>query len=306
MGSSLGLYNYFKEAGIEAKVITPTDYAEFLWWLPGNDSVLEYEGNEEAADALIADAGLVYCLDFNALSRINEMGKHIEESKAKIVLIDHHRNPEDFDAERISDIHASSTCELVYRYITQHLDPQFLNKASAECLYTGLVTDTGSFRYGSTTSDTIRIAANLMDLGVVPAVLYENLFDQNRLERLQLMGYFLANKIEVLEGGKVALAHLTVKELEQYNVVTGDTEGFVNYGLGIKGVKMSALIIDRGHLVKMSFRSKNSFPCNDFASEYFGGGGHLNAAGGASTDSLEKTIERFKSGIKNYLEHLHE
>ena len=304
MGSSLGLYNYFKSVGIESQVITPTDYADFLWWLPGNDTVLIYEGNEEQSNQIIAKSEIVYCLDFNALGRINEMGESITKSSAKIVLIDHHRDPQDFDDERLCFIGASSTCELIYYYITHHLNKSFINKDSAECIYTGLITDTGSFRYNSTTGDTIRTAGDLIDIGVKPSKLYEKLFDQNRLERLQLLGYFLMQKISVIEEGKVALAHLTMEELEKYNVKTGDTEGFVNYGLGIKGVEMSALIIDRGSLVKMSFRSKSDFPCNEFSAEFFNGGGHKNAAGGASTESLVATLDKFKSAIQTYSEYL--
>ena len=304
MGSSLGLYNYLKNAGIESQVITPTDYADFLWWLPGNDSVLIYEGNEEKSLQLIDEAEIIYCLDFNALSRINEMGEHIASSNAKTILIDHHRDPEDFDNERLCDVHMSSTCELIYTYISQHLDSELLTKEAAECIYTGIVTDTGSFRFSSTSSNTIRVAANLLDLGVVPAQIYEHLFDQNRLIRLQLLGYFLANKIEVIEDGKVALAHLTKEEIDKYQVKTGDTEGFVNYGLSISGVQVSALFIDRGPLVKISFRSKIDFPCNEFSAQYFNGGGHRNAAGGASKISLPDTLERFKKVIKTYSDKL--
>ncbi|MBT8327926.1 MAG: DHH family phosphoesterase, partial [Bacteroidia bacterium] len=300
----LGLYNYFKEAGIESTVITPTDYADFLWWLPGNDKVLIFEGNEEEANRIIANSELVYCLDFNALGRINEMGKSITDSNAKVILIDHHRDPQDFDDERLCSIGASSTCELMYYYISKHLNVEFMTKDAAECIYTGLITDTGSFRYNSTTGDTIRTAGALIDLGVQPSSLYERLFDQNRLERLQLLGYFLSKKITLIENGKVALSHLTIKELEDFNVKTGDTEGFVNYGLGIKGVEMSALIIDRGSLVKMSFRSKSDFPCNEFSAEFFNGGGHKNAAGGASKESLVETLYKFKSAIKSYSEYL--
>lgn len=304
MGSSLGLYNYLKNAGIDSQVITPTDYADFLWWLPANDSVLIYEGNEEKALQLIDESEVVFCLDFNALSRINEMGEHIASSNAKVILIDHHRDPEDFDNERLCDVHMSSTCELIYTYINEHLEPKYLNKDAAECIYTGMVTDTGSFRFSSTSSNTIRVAANLLDLGVTPAHIYEKLFDQNRLVRLQLLGYFLANKIEVIEDGKVALAHLTKDEIDRYDVKTGDTEGFVNYGLSISGVQLSALFIDRGPLVKISFRSKTDFPCNEFSAQYFNGGGHRNAAGGASKQSLEETLDKFKNVIKNYTEKL--
>lgn len=306
MGASLAIYNFLKDAGIESKVITPTDYAHTLHWMPSNDEVLIYEGNEEEADIIVANAKWVYCLDFNALSRINELGRHIEETHAHIVLIDHHRNPEDFDSERMCDINASSTCELVYQYFHNHLTDKHITQDVAQCIYTGLVTDTGSFRYDNTSSTTIRVAAELLDHGAVPSIIYDKIFDQNRYERLKLMGYFLYNKIEVIEDGKVALATLAADELDQFNVITGDTEGFVNFGLSIEGVVMSALIIDRKQLVKMSFRSKGQFPCNEFSSEFFGGGGHKNAAGGMSTDSLEDTVEKFRRAIKTYKDHLNE
>jgi phosphoesterase RecJ-like protein len=306
MGSSLGLYHYFKQAGVDAKVVTPTDYAEFLHWLPANDVVIVYEEQKEISQKLIAEAEYIFCLDFNALGRINEMGENVAASAAKKVMIDHHQDPQDFDSERFVEVGASSTCELIYKYIQEHLDPSFMTKEMGECIYTGLITDTGSFRFGSTTSTTIRTAADLMDLGVVPANIYHQLFDQNRLDRLQLLGYFLANKIELIEEGKVALAHLTTDELKKYNVITGDTEGFVNYGLGIRGVQLSVLIIDRGYLVKMSFRSTDVFPCNEFSAEFFNGGGHKNAAGGASTVSLANTLAEFKEAIKTYRKYLNE
>ncbi len=304
MGSSLGLYHYLKNAGIDSQVVTPTDYAEFLHWLPGNDTVIVYEEETKRSKALIDDAAYLFCLDFNALGRINEMGDYIQHSDAKLIMIDHHQDPHDFDHERFVEIGASSTCELIYKYIQTHLDASLMTKEMGECIYTGLITDTGSFRFGSTTSSTIRTAADLMDLGVVPDRIYRSLFDQNRLERLQLLGYFLANKIELIEDGKVALAHMTVEELKKFNVITGDTEGFVNYGLGIKGVQMSALIIDREYLVKMSFRSADVFPCNEFSAEFFNGGGHKNAAGGASKDTLENTLAKFKEAIKTYRKYL--
>ncbi len=304
MGSCLSLYNYFKNVGIASKVIVPTDYASNLYWLPGNDDVIIYENNATFCDDEIDNADYIFCLDFNALSRINQMGEMVRESNAEVIVIDHHQSPEDFDNERFIEIGASSTCELIYRYINKHLDPAFIDEKVGRCIYTGLITDTGSFRFSSTTSSTIRTAADLMDLGVVPDKIYRLLFDQNRIERLQLLGHLLSNNLEILEGGKVALGYLSLEDIEQFDIVTGDTEGFVNYGLGIAGVKMSALIIDRGPLVKMSFRSVDSFPCNIFSAENFNGGGHKNAAGGASQDTLQQTIDKFKSVIQNYREFL--
>lgn len=304
MGSSLALYNYFLAAGIESKVITPTDYADFLHWMPSNDEVLIYEGNQAEADQHIAASEFIFCLDFNALSRINQMGESIEQSTARIVLIDHHRDPEAFDHERMCSVEASSTCELIYFYLTDHLDSKFITSEVAQCIYTGLITDTGSFRYDSTSSTTIRTAAALLDHGAKPSEIYDHIFDQNRLERLQLMGYFLYNKIELIENGRVALATLSAEELDQFNVKTGDTEGFVNYGLSIEGVKMSVLIVDRTKLVKMSFRSKGDVPCNEFASQYFNGGGHKNASGGGSHVSLEETVRQFKEHIVTFRDYL--
>ena len=240
----------------------------------------------------------------NSQAPVTAFSKTLEASNAYKVVIDHHIGEPTWQDLDLCVVGASSTCELIYKYIHEHLDPSFMTKDMGECIYTGLITDTGSFRFGSTTSSTIRTAADLMDLGVVPATIYNRLFDQNRLEKLQLLGYFLANKIEVIEDGKVALAHFTSEELKRYNVITGDTEGFVNYGLGIKGVQLSALIIDRDYLVKMSFRSTDKFPCNEFSAEFFGGGGHKNAAGGASKDTLENTLAKFKESIKTYREHL--
>ena len=304
MGSSLALYNYFKNAGIETLVITPTDYADVLWWMPGNNDVLIYEGNEQKANEQIAQADIVYCLDFNALSRINAMGELVNQSKARCILIDHHRNPEDFAYEQLTDVEASSTCELIYDYLVEFLDESHITPEVAQCIYTGIITDTGSFRFDSTSSKTIRVAAALLDKGAVPSVIYDKIFDQNRLERLKLLGFFLHNKIELIEDGRVALATLSSEELSKFSVKTGDTEGFVNYGLSIAGVQMSALIIDRSVLVKMSFRSKGSFPCNEFAAEFFNGGGHRNAAGGGSQLSLEETVEKVKRSLATYRKHL--
>lgn len=300
IGSSLGLYNYLKNCGIDSVVIAPSDYADFLDWIPGNDKVIVYEDSKELSNKLIAESQYVFCLDFNTLSRVGGLQDGISNSTAEVILIDHHQDPDKFDSQRFIEIGASSTCELVYHYIAQHLGVERVDNVVGECLYTGLITDTGSFRFGSTTSTTLKVAGNLVDLGVVPSKIYNNLFDNNRLIRLQLLGYFLSQKIEVIENGKVALASLTLSELEQFEVKTGDTEGFVNYGLSIDGVEMSALIIDRGPLVKMSFRSKHDFACNEFANAHFSGGGHRNAAGGASKIGLEKTLEKFKTVIKDY------
>lgn len=304
MGSSLALYNYLLNAGVRSRMISPTDYADFLHWMPGHEEVWIYPERMDECQALIAEAEWIFCLDFNALGRVNELADALEASPARKVLIDHHRDPQDFDDERFCSIEASSTCELMYEYIHRYLNEDLIDDHTAQCIYTGLVTDTGSFRYDSTTSNTIRVAAELLDHGARPSVIYDKIFDQNRLERLQLLGYFLMHKIEVIEDGRVALATLTLEELNRYNVITGDTEGFVNYGLSISGVEMSALFIDRGPLVKISFRSKGDFECNRFAAMHFSGGGHKNAAGGSSRQSLEAAVETFREVVGKHLKEM--
>lgn len=299
MGSSLGLYLFLKKY-LKVQVITPTDYTKDLNWLPGNNDVLIYEGNEAKANDITQKADLIFCLDFNRLSRINEYGEIVRNSKGQKVLIDHHLEPENFEEFTYWDNHASSTCELVYQWIKNHFGADAVDQNMATCLYLGMMTDTGNFRHVNTTATTHRVAADLIDAGVEHTKISERMFDTFTPSRSKLFGYCLYEKMELLPELRTALIYLNSEELQRFDVVTGDTEGIVNLGLGIENVVLSVLIIDRSVRVKMSFRSKGDFAVNEYAEKYFSGGGHKNAAGGQSESTLEETVQKFKDTIKLY------
>ena len=304
MGSSLGLYCFLKQIIQEVYVITPTDYADFLNWLPFNSEVINFEENEDKAKSILIETDLVFCLDFNRLYRINKLGELIDELNVDKVMIDHHLDPENFSEFTYWDVQSSSTCELVYEWINENFGKKVVTPEMANCFYTGLMTDTGNFQHNNTKPKTHRIAADLMELGAEHLKIYERIFDVFSPNRSKLFGYSMYKKLELIENGKVALIYLDKHELEMFNVKTGDTEGLVNMGLNIVGVIMSVLIIDRTERVKMSFRSKGDFAVNEYAAKYFSGGGHKNASGGQSEDTLENTVNKFKETIKEYTEQL--
>ena len=304
MGSTLALKRFLQHYIPEVNLITPTDYAHFLQWLPGNDEVVIYEKDTQKSRDLLAKADVVFCLDFNRLHRINELGEYIAKCSADVVMIDHHLEPEDFAKYTFANSKIGSTCELVYLFIQKYFDTSIIDADMATCIYTGTVTDTGHFAHGNTTSSTHRIAADLMDKGAKNVEIYERVFNTFSYSRSKLFGYCLYKKLEVIPELKTALLYLDPEELKEFNVKTGDTEGLVNYGLGLEGIVFSVLIIDRTEKVKMSFRSKGTFAANAFAAKHFMGGGHFNAAGGASDDSLEETIKKFRNVIKEHKEEL--
>jgi phosphoesterase RecJ-like protein len=301
MGSSLGLYNYLIQQGHHAKVITPTDYPQFLDWLPGNGDVIIYTEEKQKAAALIADARLIFCLDFNALGRINEMGVLVGESNALKVMIDHHLEPEDFDDYRYWNINACATAQLVYTFITDVLNNKVLvNRDVATCLYTGIMTDSASFRLPNTTSAVHRIAADLIEAGAVNWRIHELVYSSLSENRLRFLGYCLSERLEILPEFNTAIISVSKADLEKYEIITGDTEGIVNYALSISDIKLAAFIVERTDLVKLSLRSKEEFPANDICKRYFNGGGHRNAAGGHSTGSLEDVVNQFKLILPEY------
>jgi phosphoesterase RecJ-like protein len=301
MGSSLGLYNYLIQQGHHAKVITPTDYPDFLAWLPGNAEVMIYTDHTEEAAALVADAELIFCLDFNTLSRINELGELVRSSSAVKIMIDHHLEPEDFDDYRHWDINACATAQLVYDFIVNELGNKALvNKDVATCLYTGIMTDSASFRLPNTTSAVHRIAADLIDAGAVNWRIHELVYSNSSESRLRFLGYCLSEKLEVLHEFNTAIISVTKQELEKYDTITGDTEGIVNYALSITGIHLAAFIVERTDKVKLSLRSRGEFPANEICKRYFNGGGHRNAAGGTSNDSLQEVISQFKLILPEY------
>jgi phosphoesterase RecJ-like protein len=301
MGSSLGLYHYLIQQGHHATVISPTDYPEFLSWMPGNGTVMIYTDQQAAAAELITNAALIFCLDFNALGRINDMGELVRKSPAKKVMIDHHLEPEDFDDYRYWNINACATAQLIYQFIVEELNGrQYVNADVATCLYTGIMTDSGSFRFPNTTSDVHRTVANLIDAGAVNWRIHELVYSNSSEERLRFLGHCLSEKLEVLHEYNTALITVTKAEIEKYHVITGDTEGIVNYALSITGIRLAAFIVERNDKVKLSLRSKGDFPANEICKKYFNGGGHRNAAGGASDGTLAQVINQFKTILPEY------
>ncbi|MGZ3751091.1 MAG: DHH family phosphoesterase [Mucilaginibacter sp.] len=301
MGSSLGLYNYLIQQGHHVKVITPTDYPDFLAWLPGNGEVIIYTENIEVSTELVAAAELIFCLDFNALGRINELGELVRASTAVKIMIDHHLDPEDFDDYRFWNINACASAQLVYQFIANQLNNKALiNKDVATCLYTGIMTDSASFRLPNTTAEVHRIAADLIDSGAVNWHIHELVYSNSSESRLRFLGHCLSEKLEVLHEFNTAIISVDKEELEKYDVITGDTEGIVNYALSITGIRLAAFIVERTDKVKLSLRSRGEFPANDICKKYFNGGGHRNAAGGVSGDRLEEVIKQFKLILPEY------
>jgi phosphoesterase RecJ-like protein len=301
MGSSLGLYNYLIQQGHHVQVIAPTDYPDFLSWMPGNEEVIIFTETGQRSAELVAEAGIVFCLDFNALNRINEMGELVRASNAVKVMIDHHLEPEDFDTYRHWNINACATAQLVYDFIVNVLHhKELINADVATCLYTGIMTDSASFRLPNTTSEVHRIVADLIDLGAVNWRIHELVYNSASENRLRFLGHCLTNCLEVLPEYNTAIITVDKAALKKYDVNTGDTEGIVNYALSINSMRLAAFIVERSDKVKLSLRSKGDFPANDICKKYFSGGGHRNAAGGQSTDSLEQVVAQFKQILPSY------
>lgn len=301
MGSSLGLYAYLIQKGHHVTVITPTDYPYFLHWLPNNSDVIIYTEQQEKAAQLVADAAMIFCLDFNNLSRINELGELVRASSALKLMIDHHLDPEDFDDYRHWSINACAAAQLVYDFIVNELeDGEFMNKDIATCLYTGIMTDSGSFRFPSANATVYRIAADLIDLGAEHWKIHQLVYDNATENRLRFLGHCLSNKLEIIPEYHTAIITVTKEELKSFNIQTGDTEGIVNYALSINGIKLAAFIIERTDKVKLSLRSTGDFPANEICKKYFNGGGHKNAAGGFSDENLADTVTTFKALLPDY------
>ncbi|WP_282044009.1 DHH family phosphoesterase [Winogradskyella flava] len=305
MGSTLGLYHYLKAYSHDATVIAPNDYPDFLKWLPGNDSVVIFENQAEESQALIDKADLIFTLDFNAFHRAGGMAKSLEQSDCTKIMIDHHQQPDDYANYTYSDVRMSSTCEMVYNFIDMLGDANEITSNMATCLYVGIMTDTGSFRFPSTTSRTHEVISHLIAKGANNAQIHNNVFDTNSYSRIQLLGRAMQNLKVIPELG-TAYITLSQGELDEFNFKKGDTEGFVNYGLSLKGIIFAAMFTEnkQENIIKISFRSKGSFSVNQFSRSHFNGGGHDNAAGGRSEDNLEATIDKFISILPQYKEEL--
>ena len=296
MGSTLALYHFLKKLNHQPIVISPNDFPGFLAWLPGSESVLVYENEKESVTKVLQSAELVFTLDFNALHRTGEMEQVLQKLKVPFVMIDHHQKPDNYALVTYSDTSIGSTCQMIYEFISSLGKKDLLDKTIATCLYTGIMTDSGSFRFPSTTSTTHRIVADLIDLGVNNSEIHNLVFDDNSFNRLQLLGRALQN-MKVFPEYKTAYTTLSQNELDEFHYKKGDTEGFVNYGLTIKGINFAAIFIENRdeNSIKISFRSQGEFDVNQFSRENFNGGGHINAAGGKSTLSMEETTKKFEN-----------
>jgi len=305
LGSSLGLSAYLKKKGHSVSVIAPSEYPAFLHWMHGNSEVIVLEdGSLKEIAELIANGELIFCLDFSALGRINKLGDLVRMSKAKKVLIDHHLEPEKFADFEKWDAKAASTAGLIHELIVDLGDRKFIDAAIADCLYAGLMTDTGGFRHNNTRYEEFQIAADLVALGANPTQVSKLIYDTNTIERLKLMGYVLSEKLVVVPELDTAYITLSRAELKKYGSQSGDTEGFVNYGLSIEGIRFSVMIYEGKDEIKLSFRSLGDFSVNDFARKHFDGGGHKNASGGSSKQSLHETIEKFLNLLPEYKDKL--
>lgn len=304
LGSSLGWAGYLKKKGHAAKVITPSDYPNFLTWMPGNDEVLaldkENDEKEKQAQDFVSKADIIFCLDFSSLNRIKTLGEMVRNASAQKVLVDHHLEPEHFANFEHWDPKAASTAGLIFDLIEMMGDKDTINKNIANCLYAGLLTDTGGFRHSNTTQKEFKIASELVGAGANPSWVSKMIYDTNTLARMKLTGYVLSKKLILLPEFKTVYITLSTDELKQFNIKTGDTEGLVNYGLSIEGIKLSVFMYDRKEEIKMSFRSLGNFPANEIARKYFDGGGHKNAAGGSSKEPLEETLQKFLSILPEY------
>lgn len=295
MGSTLGLYHILKQLQHDVVVIAPNEFPDFLAWLPESDKVMVFERSFDKCKALLENAELIFTLDFNALHRTGEqMEKLLKTLTATSVMIDHHQAPDGYATYTFSDTAYGSTCQMVYDFIYQLGYENLLNKTVATCLYTGIVTDSGGFRFPKTTSATHKCVADLIDRGINNSEIHNLLFDDSTYNRLLLLGKALQN-LKILNEYKTSYITLSQDELNAFGHQKGDTEGIVNYGLSIKGINFTAIFIENKEegIVKISFRSQGAFDVNQFARTYFEGGGHVNAAGGKSFLTLEETVQKF-------------
>jgi bifunctional oligoribonuclease and PAP phosphatase NrnA len=300
IGSSLGLAQYFIKKGHTVSVVAPNEYPEFLYWMKGHDAVIDATHKPKEAEQAFREATLICCLDFNDLKRINALGDWVAASAAPKLLIDHHPQPSDFAAFMLHHVTASSTCELIFDFMVLMGDEALLDKDIAECLYTGIMTDTGSFRFPATTQHTHEVVGKLIGAGANHAQVHVRVYDDNSESRLRLLGFLLANRLKVHPESRTAYFVMSDADHHRFNYQKGDTEGVVNYALSIRGICFAAFFAERDGKVKCSFRSQGKFDVNQFSRTNFSGGGHVNAAGGASDESLEQTIARFEALLPQY------
>lgn len=298
IGSSLALYEFLTLLGFQVNCILPNSYPSFLSWLSGNENILVFDENKESSMDLIKSADVIFSLDYNAFYRTGDMSEVLANSNAKKVLIDHHLDPANYFDITISKTQTSSTSELVYEAIDFLGYKNIINKNIAESLYVGIITDTGSFSYSCNYSETYKITAHLIELGVDGEYIHQLVYSTFTENRLRLLGYCLSERLHVLPQYKTAYIYLTKDDLKKFNYQAGDTEGVVNYALTISGIEFAALFSEKEDLIRISFRSKGEFSVNDFARKHFDGGGHKKAAGGNSNKTMSETLKKFIENLK--------
>ncbi len=306
IGSSLGLYNFLIKKRQNPVVITPNSYPEFLWWMPGNKNIINFVNDKKKAVETIEQAQIIFYVDFNETSRINKLEKYITKSNSIKIIIDHHPLFNESADYVLSDTSSSSAAELVYEFINLLDNSDLIDVDIAKCLFAGIMADTGCFSYNSSRPRTFQIVAELLKFDINKDEIVSNIYDNFSNDRFRLMGYCLNEKLNVFPEYHTAIISLTKQELKKFNFKQGDDDGFVNYPLSIKGIIFSAFFIEKDDFVKISFRSKGLFATNKFARQNFNGGGHLNASGGKSKLSLDKTIEKFVSLLPEYKKELEE
>jgi phosphoesterase RecJ-like protein len=299
IGSSLALYHFLKKSNKDVTVVVPDAFPDFLNWMIGTDQIIFYDRQSDIADVIIDKADVIFSLDYNSLNRIGELSNPIEKSEAIKIVIDHHQDPKDFADHYIVDTECCSTSQLIYEFIENLGELEKLDKAIGECIYCGIMTDTGSFRYPSTTSKTHQVIANLIELGADGAKIHQEVYDTYSEQRLRLLGYALTEKMRVFPEYNAAYISLSQEELKQFSFKKGDSEGLVNYPLSIDGIKFTVLITEKEDNVSLSFRSKDDFYVNKIANEHFNGGGHIYAAGGMLEMPLQEAIKKVEEVIKN-------
>lgn len=307
LGSSLAMLLWLQTKGHKVSLIVPSDYPAFLNWMPHREEAIIYTANKGRSNNLIAEAELIFCLDFNGLARTNDMQEALAQAEGLKIMIDHHLEPENFDHFRHWNTDAAASALLVYDFIVNLMDDRAsVTPAIATCIYTGIMTDTGSFRFQSTTAEVHLVVADLITLGAKNAEIHEHIYNSASENKLKFLGFCLLNRLVVLQEYKTAYFAITKEDLTRFNIITGDTEGLVNYALSISGIRLAALIIDRTTQIKLSLRSIGNFPANEICSKYFNGGGHRNAAGGHAALPLEEVVAKFLAVLPLYKSQLTE
>ena len=300
IGSALGLFRVLNKMGHQCRVISPNGLPAFVSWLPGAETICRMSDTPEIVSEIIRKADIIFALDFNELKRVKDMEPAIGASNAYKVLIDHHPGPESFCSCTLSDTSASSTAELVFRFLHETGLVPYIDREVATCLFCGIMTDTGCFSYNSSNRHTWETVATLLDYDINKDAVYDKVYDNFSVERMRLLGYSLNDKMEVMPAYRAAFISLSKEDQLKYNFQTGDSEGFVNYPLSIEGIRFSVLFIEKEDHVRISLRSKGNFAVNAMARKYFSGGGHMNASGGETRLSLEETINLFKRILPEY------